>query len=134
MHVQGGEDDGGKGCEKPDDVEKGDHFGDDGGGFHAVLDWVGKIEVGEEGWDAGHVDGLRRVLVVGRVVGAVCQVLFALRSVVTLSELMSDHAFQKFENTRLGEILLEAFSLPRSRLGDVQRRIAGCSGFRLWHL
>ena len=40
--------------------------------------------MGEEGWDAGHVDGLRGVLVVGRVVGTVGQVFFALRSVVTL--------------------------------------------------
>ena len=93
VHAQGGEDQGGKGCEKAEDVEEGDHFGDDGGGSHAVLDWVGKIEVGEEGWDAGHVDGLRRVLMVGRVVGAVYQVLFALRSVVALSEEMSDQAF-----------------------------------------
>ena len=98
------------------------------------YDRVGKIEVGEEGWDAGQVDRLRRVLVVGRVVGAVCQVLFALRSVVTLSEKMSDHAFQAVENWKVGDILHAALNSPHSRLGDVQHRIAGCLGSRLWRL
>ena len=88
--------------------------------------------MGEEGWDAGHVDRLRRVLVVGRVVGAVCQVFFALRSVVTLSEEMSDHAFQEVEKKK--GILHAAFNSPHSRLGDVQHRIAGCLGSRLWSL
>ena len=128
MHAQGGEDQGGKCREKPKDVEEGDNLGDDGGGFHTVLDWVGKIEVGEEGWDARHVDRLRRVLMVGRVIGAVRQVLFTLRSVVTLSEEMSDHIFQKFEN------LHAAFNSPHNRLGDVQHRTAECSGSRLWRL
>ena len=86
MHAQSGQDDGGESCQEPKDVEEGDHFGDEGGGFHAIFDWVGQIEVGEEGWDAGHVHCLRGVLVVGRMVGAVGQVLFALRSVVSLQE------------------------------------------------
>ena len=84
MHAQGGEDDGGESCQEPEDVEEGDHFGDEGGGFHTILDWVRQIEVGEEGWDAGHVHSLRGVLVIGRVVGAVGQVFFALGSVVPL--------------------------------------------------
>ena len=71
VHAQGGENQGGKGGEEPEDVEEGDHFCDDGGGFHAVFDGVGEVEVGEEGGDAGGVDGLGGVFVVGGVVGAV---------------------------------------------------------------
>ena len=77
MYAQGGEDEGGKSCEKTEDVEQGDHFGDKGGGFHAVFDWIGQVEVGQKGWDAGYIDGLRRVFVVGRVVGAVGNILLA---------------------------------------------------------
>ena len=88
--------------------------------------------MGEKGWNAGHVKRLRRVLVVGRVVGAVCQVLFALRSVVTLPEEMSDDGFEEQENWKMRDILHAAFNSPHSRLGDVQHRIAGCLGSRLW--
>ena len=59
MYAQGGENEGGKSCEKTEDVEQGDHFGDEGGGFHAVFDWIGQVEVGQKGWDTGYIDGLR---------------------------------------------------------------------------
>ena len=65
VNAQGGKDEGGEGCEEPEDVKEGDDFGDEGGSLHTVLDWVRQIEVGEEGWDAGQVDGLGGILVVG---------------------------------------------------------------------
>ena len=95
VNAEGGEDEGGEGCEEPEDVEEGDDFGDEGGSFHTILDRVGQIEMGEEGWDAGHVNGLRGVLVVGRVVGAVGQVFLALRSVVTLEEENVRNGFER---------------------------------------
>ena len=90
--------------------------------------------MGEEGWDAGHVDRLSRIFVIGRVVGAVCQVFFALRGVVTLSQELSDHEFQEVENWKGRDGIHAAFNSPHSRSGDVQHRIVGCLTSRLWRL
>lgn len=129
VHAEGGEYDRGKSCEEPEDVEEGDHFGDERGGFHAILDWVGEVEMGEEGWNAGHVDGLGGVLVVGRVVGAVGQVFFAFWTVFTLWE---ESVRCQFEKYILEEVLHVAFNSPHNRSGDGRHRTAGYPRSRSW--